>query len=380
MRFTKLQLENWRNFTHVDVALQNRMFLIGANATGKSNLLDVFRFLRDIVRVGGGLEKAIDDRDGVSRLRNMFAHTSDNVVIDVSLGDDEHEVWRYRLAIGQDAENRPILREEKVWHDGMLVLERPDKQDVVDIELLHQTYLEQTSSNRAFRDIAKFFESIRYYHIMPLLVREPERSKGHTSDPYGGDFLEQVMNLPEDIRDTRLQRIQNVLNVAVPQFRELQLGFGTDNRGSPHLTGVFGGLPPKVQWQTETHFSDGTLRLTGLLWALLDEGGPLLLEEAELSLHPGIVRHIPAMMATIQIEHSRQIFVSTHSDALLRDESIAPDEVLILLPDNHGTTVDLGKDIAIVKQLLDVGLSVAEAALPVTQPDNAHKLSSLGEP
>src|SRR5258707_721976 len=57
MRFSHLQLENWRNFTYVDVGLQQRGFLIGANATGKSNLLDVFRFLRDIVRIGGGFEK-----------------------------------------------------------------------------------------------------------------------------------------------------------------------------------------------------------------------------------------------------------------------------------------------------------------------------------
>ena len=59
MRFSKLHLENWRNFTRVDVSLQQRMFLIGPNASGKSNLLDVFRFLRDLVRVGGGLEKAV---------------------------------------------------------------------------------------------------------------------------------------------------------------------------------------------------------------------------------------------------------------------------------------------------------------------------------
>ena len=379
MRFTKLQLENWRNFTHVDVALQNRMFLIGANATGKSNLLDVFRFLRDIVRVGGGFEKAVDDRDGVNSLRNIFANTGDNVVIDVSLGDDEHDVlWRYRLAIGQDAQSRPILREEKVWKADMLLLERPDKHDADDMELLHQTYLEQTSSNGAFRDTAKFFDSIRYYHIVPQFVREPERSKGRTSDPYGSDFLEQVANVPQKERDSRLQRIQRVLKIAVPQLQQLRME--KDRRGDPHLSGRFGDLPLENAWQTETHFSDGTLRLTGLLWALLDEGGPLLLEEPELSLHPGIVRHIPSLMATIQKEQSRQLFVSTHSDALLRDESIAPDEVLILRPTSDGTSVELGKDIAIVKQLVDVGLTIAEAALPITQPKDTYRLSSMGEP
>lgn len=378
MRFTKLHLENWRNFTHVDVALQNRMFLIGANATGKSNLLDVFRFLHDIVRVGGGFEKAVEDRDGVSLLRNIFANASDNVVIDVSLGDDEREVWRYRLAIGQDAQRHAILREERVWKAGMLLLERPDEQDASDGELLHQTHLEQTSSNGAFRDIAKFFDSIRYYHIVPQLVREPERSKGYTSDPYGSDFLEQVANVPQKERDSRLRRIQRVLKVAVPQLQQLRIE--EDRRGDPHLSGRFGGLPLENAWRTETHFSDGTLRLIGLLWALLDEGGPLLLEEPELSLHPEIVRYIPALMATIQKEHSRQILVSTHSDALLRDESIAPDEVLILRPTSDGTSVELGKDIAIVKQLVDVGLTIAEAALPITQPKNTYRLSSMGEP
>lgn len=380
MRFTKLQLENWRNFSHVDVALQNRMFLIGANATGKSNLLDVFRFLRDIVRVGGGFEKAVEDRQGVTLLRNIFANKSDTVVIDASLGDDEREMWRYRLAIGQDAESRPLLREEKVWKDGTLLLERPDKQDVIDIELLHQTHLEQTSSNGAFRDIAKFFDSIRYYHIVPQLVREPERSKGRTSDPYGGDFLEQIANVPQKERESRLQRIQHVLKIAVPQRQELQLRFNRDNSGSPHLTGYFNGLSSKVFWLTEANFSDGTLRLIGLLWALLDEGGPLLLEEPELSLHVGIVRQIPSLMATIQNEHSRQIFVSTHSDDLLRDEGIAPDEVLILRSTSDSTTVELGNEIAIVKQLVDAGLSIAEAALPITQPEDAYKLSFPGEP
>jgi predicted ATPase len=48
MQFSRIRLTNWRNFGSVDVRLQNRTFLIGANASGKSNFLDVFRFLRDL--------------------------------------------------------------------------------------------------------------------------------------------------------------------------------------------------------------------------------------------------------------------------------------------------------------------------------------------
>mgnify|MGYP002781015023 CR=1 FL=1 len=40
MRFTRLQLKNWKNFRKVDVELQERVFIVGPNAGGKSNLLD----------------------------------------------------------------------------------------------------------------------------------------------------------------------------------------------------------------------------------------------------------------------------------------------------------------------------------------------------
>ena len=61
----RLILTNWRNFLQLDVQLRDVTYIIGANATGKSNLMDVFRFLRDICKPGG-LRKAVEDR-GVSQ-------------------------------------------------------------------------------------------------------------------------------------------------------------------------------------------------------------------------------------------------------------------------------------------------------------------------
>ena len=70
MIVSHLRVKNWRNFQRVSVALRERQFIIGANASGKSNLLDVFRFLRDIAKTeGGGLQKAVKDRGGVSKIR-----------------------------------------------------------------------------------------------------------------------------------------------------------------------------------------------------------------------------------------------------------------------------------------------------------------------
>ena len=232
MKFSHIYLENWRNFTRVDVVLQSRMFLVGPNASGKSNLLDVFRFLRDLVRVGGGLEKAVADRGGISRLRSLAARQHPEIVIDVTI-EDSDITWRYRLGIMQDNNSRTFLKNEQVWKNSELLLKRPDEQDLQDKELLRQTHLEQLNSNRSFRGIADFFNTIRYYHIVPQLIRDPERSAGAKFDPYGGDFLEQIASSPKRTQESRLRRIQDALRVAVPQLQELEQY--KDARGIPHL-------------------------------------------------------------------------------------------------------------------------------------------------
>ena len=69
MIINRLIAKNWRNFQQIDVPLRERQFIVGPNASGKSNLLDILRFLRDIVKVdGGGFQKAVKDRGGVSKI------------------------------------------------------------------------------------------------------------------------------------------------------------------------------------------------------------------------------------------------------------------------------------------------------------------------
>lgn len=379
MRFSRVYLENWRNFGRVDVGLQNRAFLVGPNASGKSNFLDVFRFLRNLVIRGGGFQEAVTVRGGISRIRNLAARfPNTDIVIEVELLEDTTIAWKYRIVFNQDNRSRPVLKEEKVWNEGNLVLDRPNGEDFEDEARLRQTYLEQTIANKEFRDIAEFFSNVRYYHIVPQLVREPDRSPGYKSDPFGGDFLEQIAQTSKTTREARLRKIKDALKIAVPQLSELKLE--KDERGVPHVYGRYEHWRPKGAWQTEADFSDGTLRLMGLLWALLDGKGSLLLEEPELSLHPEIVRFIPQMMQHIYRKRAqRQVFLSTHSSDLLRDEGIAADEVLLVTPSEEGSRVQVGADIDDVKQLLEVGLTVAEVIIPRTQPINARQLTLFGD-
>jgi predicted ATPase len=388
VRFSRLVLENWRNFGHVDVALQSRAFLVGPNASGKSNFLDVFRFLRDLVVPGGGFEQAVIKRGGFRSLRNMVAilgpmlipaRSSSLITIDVELDDGS---WRYRIVFSTTGQGQPILKAEQIWRNNKLILDRPNELDQSDPAQLRQTYLEQAIANREFREIADFFATVCYFHLVPQLMREPERLSNRENDPFGSDLIAQMARLDSAVLQERIQRIVDAVKIAMPQVVDLQLEY--DENGTPHLAGGYRSSPSRgIQvdaWMNETNFSDGTLRLIGLLWSLLDANGPLLLEEPELSLHPSILRSIPQMMWHVVRDHPNgQILVSTHSSDLLWDEGIGANEIVIFTPTATGSTVQLGGDIQQIKTMLEAGLTAAEAAIPYTQPGDTSPLSLWGE-
>ena len=378
LRFSRLQLKNWKNFANADVVIQTRLFLVGPNASGKSNFLDVFRFLRDLASPGGGFQESINRRGGVTAIRCLAARKNPVVEIHIELIDlDDNTHWEYEIAFSQDNLRRPVLRKERVLHDNHVLLERPNIEDNNDPAQLTQTYLEQVNVNQKFRDLAGFFSSIRYLHIVPQLVREPDRSVGRSNDPFGGDFLEQIAKAPEKTRTARLRRIKEALRIAVPQLEEIELW--RDTRGTPHLRGKYQHWRPQGAWQTEEQFSDGTLRLLGLLWALAEGGGPLLLEEPELSLHPEIVRVLPQLFARVQRLTGRQIFTSTHSQDLLHDDGIGLDEVLLFVPESEGTSVTATETIKDIKLLLQGGLSLADVVIPKTRPEKVTQLTLFGD-
>lgn len=372
MRISKIVLKNWRNFRSAEVELGDRVFLVGPNASGKSNFLDAIRFLRDVAKAGGGLQPALAGRGGLSKVRCLAARKDPDVEIDVTLTDgDGGEDWRYAIGITQGVRGhrQPYIRYEKVWRGEKQILNRPDSQDQKDDERKTQTHLEQISANTNFRAIAKFFESIRYLHLVPQLLKHADyyQGSGTVEDPYGRNFLEMIAKTPEKTRRSRLKKIEAALRHAVPQLRALT--DTKDEAGVPHLEAIYEHWRPNAGRQREDQFSDGTIRLIGLFWSLLDGDAPLLLEEPELSLHSSIVAKLPGLFHKLGRRKKRQLIVSTHSWDLLSEKGIGGEEVVMLQPDKNGAKAVLASSISEVGDLLDADLSIADAVLPRTAPE-----------
>ena len=131
MRVRHIRLKNWKNFQCVDVPLGDRVFLVGHNASGKSNFLDALRFLRNLVLPGGGIVQACLIREGLSRIRCLAARSKPDIGIYVEIDTNDKTTWSYELLFCRDPTDGdfPLLTKEVVRRDGVEKLMRPDIDD-----------------------------------------------------------------------------------------------------------------------------------------------------------------------------------------------------------------------------------------------------------
>ena len=329
MRITHLAASNWRNFKNVEFDVGERLFVVGPNAAGKSNLLDVFRFLADIVGQGGGLASAIERRGGLGKVRSLFSRTNakGRLVVDVRLQDGQ-DSWRYRLSVKGEGKGRN-------------------------------------------RPVVDYFDRVQYFHLVPQIIRDPSRALVANDDPFGSDFIVQMNATAPRTRDAWLRRMQEALRAAVPGF--VSLTIESDPAGRPHLIAGYKNWRSAPSRQNEADFSDGTLRLIGLLWAIIKtptSPGILLLEEPELSLNSAIVRILPSMLAQARRSSDLQVILSTHAPEILDDEGISPSEVLVLRVTDDGSRADLLSSSPKAMNDLALGLTTSDVVNGLIAPED----------
>ncbi|MBF0557107.1 MAG: AAA family ATPase [Nitrospirae bacterium] len=379
MIISHIKLKNWKNFTDVDIDLKDRMFLVGPNASGKSNLIDAFRFLRDIAKDGGGLQQAITDRGGISKIRCLSDRGNTEITIKIHLSEvgSPNPKWKYEIVIdNKTVQDKYILRHERVWKGEELIVDRPNEKDKKNDKFLEQTFLEQKNASEEFWDIVEYLEKIHYQHLLPQFLQYPQAFSGSelSGDPFGRGFLERLSKTPEKTRKSRLNKIDKALRIAAPQLKELRY---SNETGNPHLEAKCIHWRANAARQNEKQFSDGTLRMIGMLWALLEGDGLLLLEEPELSLNAGIIAKLPVIIYKIQKQKKRQVIMTTHSVNLLQDTGISPHEIVILEPDENGTKCIAASSISKINAMIDGGMTLADAIIPMTFPRDTEKIISV---
>ncbi len=150
--------------------------------------------------------------------------------------------------------------------------------------------------------------------------------------------------------------------------------------GVPHLEAAYKNWRPHAAWQNETQFSDGTLRLLGLLWTLAstpaEKSSVLLLEEPELSLHSELVSELPDVLAEARknVKGQVQIILSSHAAEVVDDDTVGLDEVLVLIPGKDGTKGSLLSDREDIEEYVDIDLPFSEIISVIMSPEGTPSL------
>ncbi|MCH7714081.1 MAG: AAA family ATPase, partial [Chloroflexi bacterium] len=93
-RISKIWAKNFRSIESFELELGPLTVLVGPNASGKSNIVDVFRFISDVLR--DGLDSALISRKGDhaarrSSPRRRFTDVTMGLILDDELVPVEYE-------------------------------------------------------------------------------------------------------------------------------------------------------------------------------------------------------------------------------------------------------------------------------------------------
>jgi predicted ATPase len=356
MSFLKsLRLDRFLSFPPDSPAIELKSLnvLVGANGSGKSNVIEAIELLRatptgfaSAIRDGGGASEWLwkgesgvhpaeieaiicgngDSRDLRYRLQfQASGHRTE--VIDESLeeADKRHPSEKDVYFFYRFQRGRPVLNVQMDPADRFSRVERHLRREelIPDESVFSQrkgaeTYPEITRLGRQFEEIQTFREwSFGRY----ATVRRPQPATS------SGAALADCANLGLFLNGLEYSSVIPHFNSLLRRFLPRYQRFSTRiTGGNVQLYLHEDGLSTPV---SATRLSDGTIRFMALLAVLLNPAPPPLIciEEPELGLHPDAV----AILAQLLVDASRrtQLIVTTHSDILISGLSENSDSVLV---------------------------------------------------
>jgi predicted ATPase len=355
---SKIRIQNFKSLRNMEVELGLTNVLVGPNMSGKSNFIDAFRFLVDLLIPGAGIQglgNAMTKRNGFQEVAwkgeasNMIAFTLDGTIMKKGGGLLK---WRYDLEILGERRygNVNVQREELTLfksdgplllvatEQGRRVLNGANRAVISQIQDTGRLALEYEFPDWEGNDIRTSIASSRFYRLIPPSMRQANPSAAAQVLSEFGDNLASWLLLLQTRHGEQFRRIVNVCREVFPDVQDV-LSWPTP-QSTVYLASREKHLDsPTTVWQ----MSDGELcfiALVSLILAPAELGSALYcIEEPENYLHPRLLIVLADLLKQVQMElgseKSGQLIISTHSPQLI---DRCPIEDLILFRRDQGAT------------------------------------------
>ena len=381
----KLDVRNFRSFGHLHLDLGPLNLLIGANASGKSNVLLALRFLRDLA--DDGLDEAVSNQGGIELMTNA-RHRDEPVTFQISYSEGgrapglellfdtlDHQQWepqspRYTYDLTLAPESRTKYRivtellnvhfscgagpaatgdSNYLSNNGVLQIKRNGTAlswfaHLPDLHLIRPSpVFERVSSSRKTIDSASsifdrdtsildftpsaFLKDIPIFEFDPDLARDATFTAGKSTLDEDGENLPVVLNrLFEDAenRETFLQLVRSML----PYVSRIDVEMYSDMTALLRVSETYTGssLPANA-------ISSGTIDIAALITAIYFEPSPVIaFEEPERYIHASVIARLANLLKSRS--KVKQFLLTTHNPILISELSDAT--VYALYRDKRG--------------------------------------------
>ncbi len=357
MYLSSLKVQHYKSLDTVAVDFAPDVtVIVGPNGVGKSNFVDVLRFLHDAVT--NDLEHAVTKREGIRRLLQSFqsyktkphkigveldwASNVSDTVADIanygvqlkSIGTSSYAIESEKLtsAIGTlesghltshtsvtrndhgivFVDHNPPSRPRDALLDTILTVCPPES-------LAVGSKLLGGISGDAMAVVVEQIAAWNFCTIYPNTLKKPalpdRDSKLMESGDNWASVIKALKRSPKKGREA-LERIYDAMRAVLPTFEEVSI----------QTVGSY--LVPLFKFRVEgentlasfdpVQLSDGTLRLFGILLAAYQLPRPklLVIEEPEQTIYPGALSVLADVFK--EIGRSTQVLITTHSPHLVQ--------------------------------------------------------------
>jgi len=407
MSIRRIEVKNFKSFKELKIDLGKFNVIIGANASGKSNFVHIFEFLRDIT--SSGLDNAVSMQAGVEYLRNMNIGASEPLSIKVVsdqefrwgletkvglIGIKTYEViYEFALRFNKRGSGFRIakdrldqrcrfiklerkereIKEKEILGDGEILISRSNGRVKIDLNIPPNVPLKKEDIFPPFLQEEKLPEhklllETPYFFIPPLegifseisiYDFDPKLPKKATPITGKAELEEDGINLPiilKNITENRERRrkLLNLVKDVLPFVENLDVEKFADKSLLLKLKESYF----KTQYLPASLISDGTINMTALIVALYFEKKPfVIIKEPERHIHPYLISKVVEMMRDVSQTQEKQIVVTTHNSEFVKYAGL--ENILLVSRNEDGfSTVSRPADKEEVKAFLknDIGI------------------------
>jgi predicted ATPase len=350
----KIRVQNFKSLRDVSLTLGPRNVLVGPNMSGKSNLIEVFRFLSRMVLTSAAsgvhvLAKALDSGAGFSEVTWKGGEAN---LISISLQGDfpldsdpkKRAGWEYEISILLEPrgwvtvqkEALNMVRPEGTYTliskaNGERVLKNLDGGVISRIHDSNRSGLEFEIPDWQGNALRRFIGSWRFYRFIPRLMKQANSTAATDFLVEHGENLSSWLMMLQTRYQESFAKIKTVSRDVFPEIEDLFTW--PTQQATVYVSSKEKYLKRQVSvWE----MSEGQLAFIALLSLIFSPpeltGGMYCVEEPENHLHPRLLETLVELLRQVQDElgpeQSAQTIVTTHSPHLV--DKVDLDELIVV--------------------------------------------------